>query len=855
MFRKRNIIIALIILIFTLYLTLFNMKPASVPTRNLIPFSKEGFIDSEELSETKKLVTSNADFELYINEVTSHIEVANKNTGEIWNSNPKRVDPWVFDSENHITNSAQDKQKSTLELSYYNSAGSTKTINNYKYSIYHPASLTDSAGKRTFSIKYFDDKVQILYFIEDLEVDYLFFPKYLPKDVLEGLEESDKLQKIAYKNFDEETQLYEIKQYDDMSKLVINEMYKVFYEELNYTRERSIEENAQYGYTEKFEKVYFEVAIEVALNDDGITTSIINNSIVEPENVKLSSITLFPLFGTAISTIDNEPSEGYIVLPDGSGAVIEFNNGKYYQEPYTKRLYGEDVALLSYKMQEQQQKISIPLFGMVKENSGFAAIITKGDAMATINADVSGRIDSYNKVYVSFALREVESVTLGSGFDQYGIDLWTKKIVKSDFTINYTFLDDAKNNYVGIAEVYRNYLINEKELTAKDNTNETVLTTEIIGAYDSQEFILGIPYTTVNSLTSFDQSLIIMDEFISRDITNINLLYTGMLDGGIRTDLSDNFKIEKTLGSKREFRNLLNELEEREITLYPRVKLTKTASYNKLFDKFRYTSNRVNGDLSRFFKYHLPSKLPYSETPYPSQKDDYVINPLFYTQIYKDFDNDYSGDALAFDMLGSLLAGSYEKNNSVYVTDALAIQEQLLSSIDEKVMISSPLGFAMPYSEVIIDLPTETTLYAILDYQIPLTHLVLSGYVDYSTTSINMDNERSLQYSFLKALESGSNVKYTLSYDDSKELRNTEYNYYISTQYSNWIDLIEDTIKEMDTLGIHNGYLIGHEVLSNNLVKVTYSHGLQLFINYNLNDVNYNDMLIPAMDYVVTEVN
>ena len=74
----------------------------------------------------------------------------------------------------------------------------------------------------------------------------------------------------------------------------------------------------------------------------------------------------------------------------------------------------------------------------------------------------------------------------------------------------------------------------------------------------------------------------------------------------------------------------------------------------------------------------------------------------------------------------------------------------------------------------------ETTLYAILDYQIPLLQLVMAGKMDYTTVSLNLANERSVQYYFLKTIETGSNLKYTLSYDKSTELKDTNFNFYFS---------------------------------------------------------------------------
>ncbi len=856
--NKKVIIIFILVLIFSLYVFLFNMKPSTIEAGSLIPFSKDDFIDAETLENENVLVGSNANFELHFDETTSYFSVVDKTSGEVWMSNPTEKDPWELDPEFPITNTALDKQKSTLELSYFNKAGSKTTINNYPFSIYHPKNILFSAGKRTYSVKYLDNAVQVLYVIEDLEIDYLHFPKFLPKEVFEALEDREVLETLAYTGFDEDRQLYEIVQYEDMSRLVKKRLYKIFYEEPEleedkYSRERAIAENASYGFTEQYEKVRFEIGVEIKLTDTGIETSIINDSIVEPSNVKLSTISLFPLFGTAVSQIEGVETEGYIVLPDGSGAVINFNNGKFYQEPYVKRLYGQDIALLPYKMQEEQQQINFPIYGMVKGNNAFAAIITSGDSMATINADVSGRIDSYNKVFPSFNLREVESITLGSGFNQYGIDLWTKEKVKTDYTVRYSFLSGDEANYVGIASVYRDYLIEEYSITSSDNTLNTILTTEFIGAYDRKEFFLGIPYYTVDSMTTFDQSLEIIDELNGLGITNMNVLYTGMFKGGISSSINTKFKIDKSLGSNKDYNNFINELETRNINMYPRLKLMTTFEYNKMFDTFRYTSSRIDGDLSRYFKYHLPSKLPYSETPYQTTQDDYVINPSYYQTIFNKFDKGYDEEFIAFDLLGSLISGHYADKNLIYKDTAVKYQTTLLEGMSQNTMLVNPLGYAVPYADYIVDLPTETTLYAILDYQIPLVHLVLSGLVDYSTTSINMASARSYEYNFLKIIETGSNLKYTLSYDDSKELRNTAYNYYISTSYLNWLENIEDSVKKIDQLGIHQGFLVNHMRLENNVFKVTYSHGLEIIINYNLSDVTIDGDVIEAMDYLVLE--
>jgi hypothetical protein len=851
---KRIIVITIIIGLFSLYFVLGNHKAVSINEIDKITYDSTGFQESSDLSNTNKLIASNDTFELYFDETTSYFKVVDLRTMEVYESNPSIEDPWVSDLDHSITTTAIEKQKSTLEVQYYNESGSLTTINNYKYSIYHPETILDDEGIRTFSIKYIDQGVQIKYLIEDLEIDYLYFPKYLPQEEFEAMEDFSYLKSLAYTGFDEETGLYEILDYEDMSKPVRKRLYDIFYGKLDYTREQAIAENESYGYFEDFDKVKFEIAIQIQLTDKGITTAIIHDSIVESEVAKISQITLYPLFGTAISTIDNQPSEGYLVLPDGSGAVIEFNNGKYFQNAYNKRLYGQDLSLLPTEMAEQQEKIAIPVYGMVKENGGFAAIISQGDAMASIQADVSGRIDSYNKIYTTFKLREVESVVIGSGYNQYAVDLWTDDIVNTDFEVTYVFLDNNENSYVGIANVYKDYLIESYDFEAIDDTQSTVLTTEFIGAYDRQEFFLGVPYNTIESMTTFDEAEFILEEIKSMGITSINVIYQGMMNGGLTQSINDKVKIEKVLGGVSGYEDFTTYLTENDMNIYQSLNLMTAESYDKAFDQFRYTAQRLNGKNAVNYNYHYPSGLPYEETDFDHSPGNYVINPAYYDAIYQSFNEDYKFDAVAFYGLGSMLAGNYSNNHYIYVQDSIRYQETLLNEIDQNIMLNNPLGFAISYADYITDLPTEATLYSIIDYQIPLLQLVLSGFVDYSGQSINLASDRSIDYQFLKAIETGSNLKYTLSFDDSIELLNTEYNYYMATKYSNWLETIDEQITELDELNLHQGYLVNHEIIGQNIVKVTYSNNLVILINYNLFDVTVNTLEIPSMDYIVLEV-
>ena len=129
---------------------------------------------------------------------------------------------------------------------------------------------------------------------------------------------------------------------------------------------------------------------------------------------------------------DGSPTEGYMIVPDGSGAVINYNNGKTNYASYSQRVYGSDYTAVPLNAPRVTEQAYLPMVATVQGNNGLVTIASEGDANVYANAQISGQNkQAYNNAYFEFETRSSDEFFM-SGTDTNKITVFEKYGIKTD---------------------------------------------------------------------------------------------------------------------------------------------------------------------------------------------------------------------------------------------------------------------------------------------------------------------------------------------------------------------------------------------------------------------------------------
>lgn len=596
-----------------------------------------------------------------------------------------------------------------------------------------------------------------------------------------------------------------------------------------------------------------EIPVVYTLEKDYLKAYVDTSKIVENDGNKLiTNISMTRTFGAA-----DRSEDGYFVIPDGSGALINFNNGKEGLRTYSNKVYGRDITPVDDTAPTFNQQVYLPMYGIVKGNSGMMVVADKGDTSASINAYVAGQNNTdYNSCYFDFEIRTDDEYFMGGGndtiirvFERYGIRV-------PELEVRYYPVsneDKSEVDYVDIADKYRDYLTTDYGVTKSDSADSVPLYVDLYGATLKKESVLGFPVTMQHAATTFSEAQDILSRLKAGGADEIIANYNEWTTADIKEKVSDKAKPAQKLGGKSAFNSLLSYAESNNITIYPNVQNLTFKSGGGYFTVTN-TALRVSNSYSRQFVY---------DYAYGIQNKYYkalsLLSPLSYEKMFNNLSSSYSKyglDNISVGTASTVIYGDYGRK---------AISREMMKGIicdgykklDEtvgSVLADGANAYVLPYVDRITDVPMNSSKYDIFDEDIPFYQIVMHGLKSYSTTAVNGDAE--VGDLVLGAVASGSALNFDLMAENADELKDTRYDvyYYADAQY--WTEDAASLYKFVNEIlsDVASEKITDYEILSDNSTKTTYSNGTEITVDYDGRTVTKNGKSYSLYDYIGKEV-
>lgn len=608
-----------------------------------------------------------------------------------------------------------------------------------------------------------------------------------------------------------------------------------------------------------FKRDGFFIPLHVALEDNSLVVKVYFNEIEEEEEdpestlgvLRLLDITLLPYFGAA-----PKGEKGYIFVPDGSGAIINFDNQKS-NTVYNQYVYGRDKSVVPTMKKTVSEDIYLPVFGLSREKAGFIAIVEENKSNSIISAGTSGQITSYNNVTSKCIIRDIDTFSFRerTGTPRNISIFQNRDMPNSEefYSVRYIFLNEDENSYVGMADKYREYLQEKEEFPQEKTDKNFSMALNFIGAGTKKKGVLGIPMKVNIPFTPFNSVIDSVETLKSEGVDDFVVKFDGWMNGGIFGKYPTSPKPAKSLGGKKGFKNLISYLKENFIDFYvggdfvnvykSDVRHIKELSANRQINK----SPAVIPDyrMSTFDEKTTGDTYPYWMMRLPVVKK-------FYDKFLRKFSKKYGNLGIAPDSLGNKVGSDFGKKGNSRDKTAQGFEELLdKTATKNPVLLSRPFDYGLKSASYITDVPVNSSDYDIENYSIPFYQMLIKGYIPFSNLSANRALNKN-DY-FLQLLETGSDISYLWITENQEELRDSRLQSYSFAYAPDWIDEAVETYKELKPIlqNLSSQKIVEHKVYENGARITVYENGIKILTNYSDKIATVDGLSAQAHSYAV----
>lgn len=588
-------------------------------------------------------------------------------------------------------------------------------------------------------------------------------------------------------------------------------------------------------------KVDISLEAKVVLENDHITFSVDDSTIKETGDNYIASVYFMPFLGST----EEDQSDGYLFVPDGSGALLRYQKAAKYLKSYSGRVYGIDYAIDTLnelndldsnrpiEFLKTENTVTMPVYGLtlgVNREAVFGRI-GNGDSYVFINGSPAGLTVPYNWVCASFLYRQVYSQPISK--NGAGVPVVQKNANTVNPSLEVYFLTGENANYSGMARLYADILLEEGTLQNNLLENAPQVALDYVAA-DVEE---GMLFNSTKEITSLRYIADSVESLEEAGIRNIALTLKGWQTGGLNGYTKAEICQSTELGSFKELAALQTYLAQNnsEVLLYS--------------DPLRGSEIQVNS------RQDVGITLSQSTIKRETVEKDNFLGDVWYlkTELGMEYLQKQSvlveeyGLRMAIDG-GDLLYGEYLvsnfrsreeiKNRLVEIYSEMASEEGLT--------LFNPNQYLLKYTSVYRNIPVSGSQDLYETDSVPFLQLVLSGNMTMVAPYANHGFYSKID--LLKSIEYNVYPSYLLTEADNIDLAKTTLADESSTRFTNWKATIEASYHFVNDVlqQVEGQRMLKHMRLNGCVFQVVYEKGT-VYVNYGATDFALdNGTVIPA---------
>ncbi len=577
------------------------------------------------------------------------------------------------------------------------------------------------------------------------------------------------------------------------------------------------------------------VPVHYTLDGEKLVVTVLPEEI-EEATARIVDVSIHPYLGCGTSN-----DQGFIFVPDGSGAIVEFN--QLSNSEYKQKLYSRDESLYSFTANELTAPSVMSVFGIGVNGKGSCfGIITGGAQDAYVCAVPGNNITGYNAVYPTFNV-------MSKDIRDYPND-WRSEvdIVPEDkkdtgpMQVTYYINNDPEPSYMDLAKTYREYLI-EKYGIEKMTESSYPMTMDITMSTIKGKSFIGLPYDGVEVLTTAKQANEMVNFFKSNGIETAVKLNNWSKET-VWNKIPDDISFVSSIGSKKAMSGLLKSAGANGSVYLGRN--TTFVTGGNIFQKSNKYAKNSYDTATVLQNYNIVTRIRKDETQFFLSNNSVINTTDSFLKVLSDkFDKNVG---VSFDNLNTLQS-DFSANETSMTATAASINKALALVKDRAVAVTGGSDYTLGYTDFIFSMPSSSSAFDITSYDIPFYQIVLHGYVPYSIEAVN--SSANPDKAMLKTLECGSNLSFNFINAESDETRySTNDNLYNAT-FSQWKDYSLDKWNEFSKIQAdkQNQLIVDYKRLTTDVTYTEYENGDAVIVNYSDEDYNYNGTIVNSMGY------